>query len=133
MTRPTHPERFEPTFATAASSLSSRNPPTRSAIRNDRDPPGGPQAFDKEDYKGRNVVERNFNIFKQWPALATRCDKLALTYCGGAVLRPISIWLTALGEHALDVPVPGSRLGPASCLRTSSLFAAGRDRSALVV
>jgi putative transposase len=25
---------------------------------------GGPLAFDKEDYKGRNVVERNFNIFK---------------------------------------------------------------------
>lgn len=26
--------------------------------------------------------------------LATRCDKLALTYRGGAVLRASSIWLT---------------------------------------
>jgi putative transposase len=26
---------------------------------------GRPPAFDKEDYKGRNVVERNFNIFKR--------------------------------------------------------------------
>jgi putative transposase len=48
--------------------------------------------FDKEDYKGRNVVERNFNIFKQWRALATRYDKLALTYRRGAVLPAISIW-----------------------------------------
>jgi transposase len=52
---------------------------------------GRPPAFDREDYKGRNVVERNFNIFKQWRALATRYDKLALTYRGGAVLRAISI------------------------------------------
>jgi len=58
---------------------------------------GSPPALDKEDYKGRNVVERNFNIFKQWRALATRYDKLALTYRGGAVLRAVSIWLTALG------------------------------------
>jgi putative transposase len=61
---------------------------------------GRPPAFDQEDYKGRNVVERNFNIFKQWRALATRYDKLALTYRGGAVLRAISIWLTALGDTA---------------------------------
>ncbi len=59
---------------------------------------GRPPAFNKEDYKGRNVVERNFNIFKQWRALATRYDKLALTYRGGAVLRAVSIWLTALGD-----------------------------------
>jgi putative transposase len=59
---------------------------------------GRPPAFDKEDYKGRNVVERNFNTFKQWRGLATRYDKLALTYRGGAVLRAISIWLTALGD-----------------------------------
>lgn len=26
--------------------------------------------FDKEGYKGRNVVERNFNTFKQWRCLA---------------------------------------------------------------
>ena len=61
------------------------------------------RAFDKEDYKGRNVVERNFNTIKQWRALATRCDKLALTYRGGAVLRAISIWLAVLGDTHLGV------------------------------
>lgn len=67
--------------------------------RKRRGPTGGrPSAFDKEDCKGRNVVERNFNIFKQWRALATRYDKLALTCRGGAVLRAVSIWLTALGD-----------------------------------
>jgi len=66
---------------TAASSLSSLSHPIRSVTVNDEDLPGGrPPAFDKEDYKGRNVVERNFNTFKQWHALATRYDKLALTY-----------------------------------------------------
>ena len=30
--------------------------------------------------KGRNVVERSFNLAKQWRALATRYDKLAITY-----------------------------------------------------
>lgn len=57
---------------------------------------GRPPAFDSEDYKGRNVVERSFNLFKQWRGLATRYDKLALTYRGGAVLRAITIWLKAL-------------------------------------
>lgn len=41
---------------------------------------GRPPAFDKDDC--RNVVERNFSIFKQWRALATRYDKLAVTYRG---------------------------------------------------
>ena len=59
---------------------------------------GRPPIFDKEDYKGRNVVERNFNIFKQWRGVATRYDKLALTYPGGAVLRAVSIWLATLGD-----------------------------------
>jgi transposase len=53
---------------------------------------GRPPAFDKEDYKGRNVVERNFNTFKQWRGLATRYDKLAPTYRGGAVLRAVTGW-----------------------------------------
>lgn len=54
---------------------------------------GRPVNFDAETYKGRNVVERSFNVFKQWRGLATRYDKLALTYRGGVVLRAISIWL----------------------------------------
>lgn len=54
---------------------------------------GRPPNFDVEDYKNRNSVERGFNVFKQWRGLATRYDKLALTYRGGVVLRAINIWL----------------------------------------
>lgn len=59
---------------------------------------GRPVTYDTDAYKRRNVVERAFNIFKQWRALATRYDKLALTYRGGAVLRAITIWLKALRD-----------------------------------
>ncbi|WP_326548575.1 IS5 family transposase [Mycolicibacterium sp. ND9-15] len=61
---------------------------------------GRPPAFDAEDYKGRNVVERNFNVVKQWRGLATRYDKLAIVYRGAAVLRAITLWL----PHLSDTP-----------------------------
>ena len=54
---------------------------------------GRPPNFDAQTYKKRNTVERSFNAFKQWRGLATRYDKLALTYRGGAVLRAITLWL----------------------------------------
>lgn len=57
---------------------------------------GRPVTYDTEPYKRRNVVERSFNVFKQWRALANRYDKLALTYRGGVVLRAITIWLKPL-------------------------------------
>ncbi len=59
---------------------------------------GRPPAFDTVRYKNRNVVERGFNAFKQWRALATRYDKLALTYRAGSLLRAVLIWLDALGD-----------------------------------
>jgi putative transposase len=59
---------------------------------------GRPPAFDAEDYKRRNVIERNFNVVKQWRGLATRYDKLAIVYRAGAVLRAITIWLTHLSD-----------------------------------
>jgi transposase len=59
---------------------------------------GRPPAFDTEDYKSRNVIERNFNAVKQWRGLATRYDKLAIVYRAGAVLRAITIWLTHLSD-----------------------------------
>jgi transposase len=49
--------------------------------------------FDSETYKGRNSVERSFSLFKQWRAIATRYDKLALTYRAGVVLYAVVIWL----------------------------------------
>nr|WP_279432325.1 transposase [Aeromicrobium phragmitis] len=45
--------------------------------------------------KGRNVVERGFSESKRWSGLATRYDKLALTYRGGVVLRAVTLWLKA--------------------------------------
>lgn len=61
---------------------------------------GRPTGLDKEAYKRRNVIERCFSVFKQWRAIATRYDKLALTYRGGVVLRAVTIWLKALGDTA---------------------------------
>jgi len=69
-------------------------PSDQKANRKRRGHAGGrPPAFNADTYKKRNTIERGFNIFKQWRGLATRYDKLALTYRGGAVLRAITIWL----------------------------------------
>lgn len=46
-----------------------------------------PPAFDPIDYRGRNVVERQFNLLKQWCGLATRYDKPALVYRSAVVLH----------------------------------------------
>lgn len=61
---------------------------------------GRPPAFDAQDYKGRNVVERDFNNVKQWRGLATRYDKLAIVSRAAAVLRAITLWL----PHLSDTP-----------------------------
>lgn len=57
---------------------------------------GRPVSYDKELYRQRNVIERGFNTFKQWRGLASRYDKLAINYRGGAVLRAILIWTNDL-------------------------------------
>ena len=54
---------------------------------------GRPPAFDPEAYKGRNVVERSFNRAKQWRGLATRYDKLAITYRAAVTIFAILTWL----------------------------------------
>jgi putative transposase len=54
---------------------------------------GRPPNFDTTAYKNRNVIERSFNDHKQWRALATRYDKLAITYRGGVTVRAIVTWL----------------------------------------
>src|SRR3954453_20634399 len=61
---------------------------------------GRPPAFDAADYKGRNVIERGFNVVKQWRGLATRYDKLAIVYRAAAVLRAITLWLPHLSDMA---------------------------------
>lgn len=55
-------------------------------------------SYDRDAYKRRNVVERSFNTMKQWRSLATRYDKLTLTYWSAAVLQAVFIWSTALGD-----------------------------------
>lgn len=59
---------------------------------------GRPPRFDADRYKDRNVVERSFNAIKQWRALATRYDKLAITYRAGLLIRAVVLWLQALGD-----------------------------------
>ncbi|WP_156515278.1 IS5 family transposase [Dietzia timorensis] len=57
---------------------------------------GRPVDLDVEAYRGRNVIERGYSDVKQWRGLATRYDKLALTYRAGTVLRAIIQWLNHL-------------------------------------
>jgi transposase len=54
---------------------------------------GRPPAFDKTIYKRRNIVERCFNRFKQYRAIATRYDKTATSYQGTIDLASLLMWL----------------------------------------
>ena len=65
----------------------------RSGARGGRPPRTDPTAYAK-----RHVVENGFERVKQWRALATRYDKLALTYRAGVLLRAILLWLPALRD-----------------------------------
>ena len=65
--------------AVVASPQSSRTHPTRSPNATGGAHAGGrPPGFNAQDYKGRNVIERGFNLTRQWRGLATRYDKLAV-------------------------------------------------------
>jgi len=57
-----------------------------------------PPRFDVEDYRHRNVIERGFNMLKQWRGLATRYDKLAIVYRAAVVLHAVIAWT----EHLSD-------------------------------
>ncbi|WP_244373400.1 transposase [Rhodococcus sp. ZPP] len=59
---------------------------------------GRPPAFDRDDYRGRNVVERRFCHLKQWRGLATRYDKLAIVYRAAVVLNTVIAWTQHLSE-----------------------------------
>lgn len=59
---------------------------------------GRPPVFDADRYRDRNVVERSYNAIKQWRGLATRYDKLAITYRAGLLIRAVVMWLQALGD-----------------------------------
>jgi transposase len=59
---------------------------------------GRPVSYDRDTYKGRNVVERSFERLKQWRGLATRYDKLDIVYRAAAVLAAVITWLRHLGD-----------------------------------
>ena len=59
---------------------------------------GRPVSYDRADYRGRNVIERSFCHLKQWRALATRYDKLAIVYRAAAVLNAVIAWTVRLGD-----------------------------------
>lgn len=59
---------------------------------------GRPVSYDPVAYRGRNVVERAFNLIKNWRGLATRYDKHAVIYCGGIVLAAVLMWLRTLRD-----------------------------------
>lgn len=56
---------------------------------------GRPPAVDGQAYRRRNVVERYFALAKQWRGLATRYDKLAITYRAAVTVCAILTWLRA--------------------------------------
>lgn len=56
---------------------------------------GRKPGFDKEVYRGRNVVERCINRLKQWRAITTRYDKRALNYRAGIIIASLILWLAA--------------------------------------
>jgi transposase len=53
---------------------------------------GRPRSLDTTAYRHRNVVERHFALTKQWRGLATRYDKLAITYRAAVVLAACITW-----------------------------------------
>jgi transposase len=54
---------------------------------------GRPPVFDKEAYKGRNVIERCINRLKDFRAVATRYDKRGRDYLAGVLVASIILWL----------------------------------------
>lgn len=54
---------------------------------------GRPPAFDREEYKRRNVVERCFNRLKQFRDLATRYAKRAAYYRSELIIAAAILWL----------------------------------------
>jgi len=65
---------------------------------------GRPPGFDRDRYKDRNQVERLMNRRKQFRAVATRFDKLAVRYQATVTVADIFIWLRAKPDQPHSDP-----------------------------
>jgi transposase len=65
---------------------------------------GRPPALDRERYRQRNKVERLMNRRKQFRAVATRFDKLAVRYQATVCVADIFIWLRARPDRSRSDP-----------------------------
>ena len=65
---------------------------------------GRPPAFDRERYRHRNQVQRLMNRRKQFRAVATRFDKLAVRYQATVAVADIFIWLRARPDRSRGDP-----------------------------
>jgi transposase len=65
---------------------------------------GRPPAFDRVRYRNRNQVERLMNRRKQFRAVATRFDKLAVRYQATVCVADIFIWLRARADRTRPSP-----------------------------
>ena len=65
---------------------------------------GRPPAFDRVRSRQRNQVERLMNRRKQFRAVATRFDKLAVRYQATVCVADIFIWLRARPDRSRDDP-----------------------------
>ena len=65
---------------------------------------GRPPAVDREHYRQRNQVERLMNRRKQFRAVATRFDKLAVRYQATVCVADIFIWLRARPDRSRSDP-----------------------------
>ena len=60
-----------------------------------------PWEYDKEQYKGRNVVERNFLNIKEFRRVYTRYDKLDVTYDAFIAIANIIVFMRIKCQRAL--------------------------------
>ena len=59
---------------------------------------GRPPGLDADAYRNRNVIERFFALAKQRHGIATRLDKLAITYHASVTLCAIHSCTRLLGD-----------------------------------
>ena len=65
-----------------------------------------PWDYDRQAYKGRNVVERVFNRMKHHRKAATRYDRLDATFLANLQLILIAVYLKNTAKNPTSVNTP---------------------------